>query len=1084
MRRHLVVVGVTLVSVATATSADAVSALLAQLQFPMDVTEPLTQRTQLSFHTRCGGLPQQASCGDGGKHWSGGTPPSASSPAPPAPIGGDCYQRLSNGSLAAPPPGLRSAAALGGLGTGSFSLHGDGSFHEWTVEHARVSTATIINKTTVNPARVFLLADAFAGLHVSGSSAAGYQSFGAAFRTEPPSGVPAADGMVYSSASPVTRLQLRDAKLSGVSASLYAHYRWKIGDSNASATPAVVFTLQLTNTRPELVNASLLLSMPLAANEGYSREGPSANETATGCGGPINPGGCRSPPPAPQPSVRHTGVSTPSECQRLCTAGCSSWTLDANTQRCVLQAGRPPQPWRKATNCTPTRTGAGCGLMEGVHSGLAGEWVLVNGTSLTHKRPGTYDASGGITLKAVQTGELEISYSTAESAAAIWSMFASGEGRLAVPASNSSGHGHGAAAATMTLMPGETKTASIVLSWFLPHALYTGEPLGVWYANNFESSEQIADKVAASLEQQLQDAVAWNRLIVNTSLPHWLSALLVNTPAIEMESGFWTQDGRYRQYDNIYAPDLSVHVHMFSMIPFVSFHTALTKDIIKTCQARLQCPQDSTDPACPPGMIQEVCANAGWGNIGCGNSTQNWCGFSVGMMDSGGGRIMGDVTSVFLLETYQVWRQQPDRGWLQSVWPSIIRAVHWQVDRSAAIGLPAGVCTTYDYLEIARAPGQVSSYSGFLYLVSLRAARELAQLMAAHDATGAAALLKTIAVAEPKAIAAIDNYLWVPGEGMSLGYFRAANTGQGGKVQDALMSDSLHANLWSMVLGFGPITNLSRLASHFQEEHARNCAMNNSVGCLGIAHFPKIGRHGSQDVSPSFSMDLTANLFFSKAWDAAAFLKGEGPTTPAETVTKMAADSLHADFFNWRDMYFGPADWAPEGYIPEFMCHNPNCRLKQPLTELDGNLLAGAPFENQRYSRQLSAWYLPLALSGQQWDASANQLSFSPNITIGSGGRRCDIGEQHHFVLPFFFATLGSTGTAAGHLELPRCVPYPSEAGRRTSVHVLLQLLVGRLDGVTVSVLGNGNQPLFNPTMLSLEAGSSATVGTLTFQEH
>ena len=59
--------------------------------------------------------------------------------------------------------------------------------------------------------------------------------------------------------------------------------------------------------------------------------------------------------------------------------------------------------------------------MEGVHSGLAGEWVLVNGTSLTHKRPGTYDASGGITLKAVQTGELEISYSTAESAAAIWS---------------------------------------------------------------------------------------------------------------------------------------------------------------------------------------------------------------------------------------------------------------------------------------------------------------------------------------------------------------------------------------------------------------------------------------------------------------------------------------------------------------------------------------------------------------------------------------------------------------------------------------------------------------------------------------
>jgi hypothetical protein len=205
---------------------------------------------------------------------------------------GDCYQTLGNGSLAAPPPGLRSAAALGGLGTGAFSLHADGSFREWTVEHARVSTATAINKTAGNPARVFLLGDAFAGLRVSGGG--GEEPFACAFRTQPPSGVPAADGMAYASASPVTRLQLRDARLAGVSAALYAHYRWKMGDSNASATPAVTFTLQLTNRRQGPINASLLLSMPLAANEGYSREGPSANATATGCGAPINPGGCRS----------------------------------------------------------------------------------------------------------------------------------------------------------------------------------------------------------------------------------------------------------------------------------------------------------------------------------------------------------------------------------------------------------------------------------------------------------------------------------------------------------------------------------------------------------------------------------------------------------------------------------------------------------------------------------------------------------------------------------------------------------------------------------------------------------------------
>ena len=147
---------------------------------------------------------------------------------------------------------------------------------------------------------------------------------------------------------------------------------------------------------------------------------------------------------------------------------------------------------------------------------------------------------------------------------------------------------------------------------------------------------------------------------------------------------------------------------MFSMIPFVAFHTPLVKDIVKTCQARLQCPADSRDPTCPAGMVQEVCANAGWGNKGCGNSSQNWCA-SIGMMDSGGGRIMGDATSIFILETLQVWRHSPDLPWLKSIWPNLIAAVNWEVDRSNSTGLPAGVCTTYDYLEIARQPGQISS---------------------------------------------------------------------------------------------------------------------------------------------------------------------------------------------------------------------------------------------------------------------------------------------------------------------------------------------------------------------------------------
>jgi uncharacterized protein (DUF608 family) len=162
-------------------------------------------------------------------------------------------------------------------------------------------------------------------------------------------------------------------------------------------------------------------------------------------------------------------------------------------------------------------------------------------------------------------------YYTAESPADIWKAFtvaaaaaaategSADDGTSPLPADaaasppDSDGHGHGAASSSVTLQPGETRSVSVVLAWYLPHALYTGEPLGVWYSNNqrYNSSADVAEYVVSNLDEQLSDAVAWNRLIVNTSLPPWLSALLVNTPATEMESGFWTADGRYRQYDNM-----------------------------------------------------------------------------------------------------------------------------------------------------------------------------------------------------------------------------------------------------------------------------------------------------------------------------------------------------------------------------------------------------------------------------------------------------------------------------------------------------------------------------------------------------
>ena len=168
--------------------------------------------------------------------------------------------------------------------------------------------------------------------------------------------------------------------------------------------------------------------------------------------------------------------------------------------------------------------------------------------------------------------------------------------------------------------------------------------------------------------------------------------------------------------------------------------------------------------------------------------------------------------------------------------------------------------------------------------------------------------------------------------------------------------------------------------------------------------------------------------------------------------------------------------------IPEYMCHNPGCRLKQPDVELHGEILAGAPFENERYSRQLSAWYIPLALSGQQWDAHRNELTFSPDLIEGlKACEEADEGGTGRFVLPFFFAT-ASGGSASGHLELPRCIGSTAGAGDDFSAAVVrLRVLAGDLRGVTVRLLEHATgKDAMEPKVLTLEAGEGfATIGTI-----
>jgi uncharacterized protein (DUF608 family) len=186
------------------------------------------------------------------------------------------YRVDSDGFLHAPEVGIRSAVPLGGLGTGSFELRGDGTFADWTIENQGTSLAS----DYVRNSKIPIKDEAFLALFVEGFDGA------VSLRLQPPeeianTGVAA---MSYSGAFPFTRLS---PSMRNTSAGVYAYSPFKLYDSTASNIPAVVFSLVITNpspTRP--TNVSFMLSLPLGGSKDTDRPlgaGPAGCGIGDGC---------------------------------------------------------------------------------------------------------------------------------------------------------------------------------------------------------------------------------------------------------------------------------------------------------------------------------------------------------------------------------------------------------------------------------------------------------------------------------------------------------------------------------------------------------------------------------------------------------------------------------------------------------------------------------------------------------------------------------------------------------------------------------------------------------------------------------
>ena len=288
----------------------------------------------------------------------------------------------------------------------------------------------------------------------------------------------------------------------------------------------------------------------------------------------------------------------------------------------------------------------------------------------------------------------------------------------------------------------------------------------------------------------------------------------------------------------------------------------------------------------------------------------------TGQMDiSAGGRVMGDVTTVFILATLAVVLDDSNGtvpSFAVEMWPSIVRAARWQINRAHALGCPNNLQTTYDYLGLDSKA--IATYNAFLHNAAMRAVVELAARVRdnstlSHDARASEAACSAV----------INSTLWRI-NGTDGGWWRAWQDANGSGAPDYILSGALHGQSWASVLGLGFLAPVERIAAHVAAETALNCDYK-PAGCpLGLLTLRQPGTTWSEDASPSQSMDATV----------ARLISGAGGLTgsPAEAVVQLYRETHH-DLWHWMDLHVGPAGLDCAG------------------ADISGAGLAGQPFVNR-----------------------------------------------------------------------------------------------------------------------------------------
>jgi hypothetical protein len=761
-----------------------------------------------------------------------------------------------------PPNGMRSAVPLGGLGTGTFELRADGSFKEWTLENQSPAGGAKLGSAALD--------DAFFALYIE---VEGKTPQVRILRTQLPasfgsSTLPGAvSGMSYEGAFPVSALAIEDdSLLQGLKATLYASSELQFFDANASNTPSATFTLVVSNPTAAAAKVSLLLALPLGAQQDTDRR---CEPTAPYLG-------------ANSHVLRVLKTDGYVFCRAAChgngTSICGSWVWDEQSQACTLCLGVPHTTSSNTWNDGPSEVTP---VFVRKVSGVNGEWslepvssagVLGGLTFSTSSR--SYSQSGSVTMGLIRPSSTEDTASGGTSSApsflatddlqtGVASFAANGSLPFSSADNGANGTGaavgasHGLAASGPMEVPagGGNASTTLVLAWYYPVHDFNWFPLLNRYASApaavstpaaavkpfpFSSSSSVLQSMARTHTDSLLNISALNQALFESSLPSSLADTLLNTlgtwrlgmlfkdsslPGPNHGGGVPGTNPRrspfWREWETFDCVDTDpVECDSSRALPLLFLYPSLFRSMLEGFRDS-QCPESKAHNCVGDGQIPEIRVEA------CGLS-------SNGQPDAPGGRLQGDATTVFVFYVYKFHRWTNDSSVLADFFPHVERAVNFTVAnaRSSPYLLPFRMDPFWDILAIAN--WEHDLYNSLWYILGLRTGAALARTQGCPHCSRLANGWDEIADA---AVRQTEALFWDEA-GRYYRPLQDSNPSMG--KPDWMMADSFYAQMHAWTAGgIGRLLpNATRLRMHLTAERRRNLSPKFGMRILTCADSP------------------------------------------------------------------------------------------------------------------------------------------------------------------------------------------------------------------------------------------------------